>query len=108
MLRVYGHYQYFIFFRAGSVFINTSESDVCRRQLLTYVYGYVYLTSSLKHEKVVRFIIIDWVFFKHVINIGWREQVEAISTMPVNHISEFKLYNKIIWQYHIKPTIHWL
>ena len=53
-------------------------------------------------------IIINWVFFLNVINFGWREQVETTSTMPVNHISELKLYSKIIWQYNIKPTVHWL
>ena len=47
-------------------------------------------------------------FFEHVITFGWREQVNTTSTMPVNHISELKLYNKIIWQYNIKPTVHWL
>ena len=46
------------------------------------------------------------IFFEHVINLGWREQVETTSTMPVNHISELKIYNKIIWQYNIKPTVH--
>ena len=44
-------------------------------------------------------IIINWVFFKHIINFGWREQVETTSTMPLNHISELKLYNKM--QYNI-------
>ena len=44
--------------------------------------------------------------FEHVFNFGWREQVETTSTMPVNHISEIKLYNKIISQYYIKPTVH--
>ena len=53
-------------------------------------------------------IIINQVFFEHVITFGWREQVETTSTMPVNHISELKLYNKIIWQYNIKPAVHWL
>ena len=41
-------------------------------------------------------IIINWVFFEHVITFGRREQVNTTSTMPVNHISELKLYNKII------------
>ena len=39
-------------------------------------------------------IIIIGYFFEHVVNFGWREQVETTSTMPVNHISELKLYNK--------------
>ena len=34
-------------------------------------------------------------FFEHVITFGWREQVNTTSTMPVNHISELKLNNKL-------------
>ena len=42
------------------------------------------------------FLLIEY-FFEHVINFGWREQVETTSTRPVNNISELKLYNEIIY-----------
>ena len=42
-------------------------------------------------------IIINGVFFQHVNNVGRQEQVEMTSTRPVNHISELKFYNKVIY-----------
>ena len=38
-------------------------------------------------------------FFSNMLYFGWHEQVETTSTRPVNHISELKLYDKIIVSY---------
>ena len=37
------------------------------------------------------------IFFQHVNNFGWREQVKTTFARPVNHIGELKLYNKKIY-----------
>ena len=57
---------------------------------------------------IISLILIEDFFLEHVNNFGWREQVETTSTRPVNHIREIKFYNKILWLYNIKPTVHWL
>ena len=43
-------------------------------------------------------IILNLYFFQHVFNFGCREQVKTTSTRPLNHISELKLCNKIIYK----------
>ena len=53
---------------------------------------------QLKHSKMVQYHYYYLIIlFEHVINFSWQEQVETTSTRPVNHISELKLYNKIIY-----------
>ena len=70
---------------------------------LFIVYCLFYFQLKTCKNDTLSLLLIGY-FFEHVINFGWREHVETTSTMPVNHISELQLYNKIIWQYNIKPT----
>ena len=73
---------------------------------------YVYLTlikggqeKENHSQQIPTFRCSEW---SNLSRRGETRRDETTSTMPVNHISELKLYNKIIGQYNIKPTVHWL
>ena len=67
------------------------------------IYLYLFICLSIwKHanSSTISLLFIDW----KLSNMSSREQSESTSTRPFNHISEIKLYNKIIYNSIIYKT----